>query len=76
MLHVSAQYRRMGLGRALFGACTDKAREWGKAKLYISANPAEESIAFYLGRGCTPAQEVSQEHLRHDPTDIQLEYVL
>lgn len=75
-LHVSADCRRMGLGRELFLRSADSARELGGEKLYISTMSAEESQAFYLKMGCTEAQEPDPKHVELEPCDVQREYSL
>lgn len=47
-IHVSQDMRGQGVGRALFLAAKDWARNSGGRKLYISAHSAVESQAFYL----------------------------
>lgn len=72
-IHVSADMRGKGIGRALFTA----ARAWAKAhsaeKLYISAHSAVESQAFYKAMGCTEAAEYNKAHVEAEPFDRQLE---
>ena len=75
-LHVSAELRRRGAGRTLFGLAADWARRAGAKKLYISAHSAAETQAFYRALGCADALEPQQEHVSAEPFDCQLEYVL
>jgi ribosomal protein S18 acetylase RimI-like enzyme len=75
-LHVSADYRGKGLGKALFAECARQAKAWGAGKLYISAHSAEETVAFYRAVGCVDALEINKEHVEREPFDCQLEYVL
>ncbi len=72
-LHVSANARSQGIGRALFERAKRWAGEHGAAKLYISAHSAVESQAFYRAMGCADAQEPDPQHVRMEPFDHQLE---
>ena len=73
-LHVSNEYRNLGLGKQLFVVCVKKAKEWGAKKLYISGHSAEESQQFYKAVGCVDAKEINDKIAAHEPFDIQLEY--
>ena len=72
-IHVSEDMRGQGVGRQLFQAAKDWAREKGAGKLYISAHSAVESQAFYKAMGCVEALEYQQEHVEKEPFDCQLE---
>lgn len=71
-LFVSRESRRQGLGRTLFELCAQAARAEGAKKLYISAEPAVESLKFYFSLGC----HVANERVLGPKTDIPLEYML
>ncbi len=75
-LHVSEDMRRNGIGKALFMAAAEWARERGAKKLYISSHSAIESQAFYRSMGCVEAAEYNQKHVEEEPYDCQIEYVL
>lgn len=75
-LHVSQDMRRMGIGKALFNAAANYAREKGAKKLYISSHSAVESQAFYRAMGCVEAVEYNEKHVKTEPYDCQLEFVL
>ena len=72
-LHVSQDVRRMGIGRALFFAAKEWAKEKGAEKLYISAHSAVETQAFYRAMGCVEAKRYHQKHVEAEPYDCQLE---
>lgn len=74
-LHVSEECRGMGIGRALFEAAADWARNQGAEKLYISGHSAVETQAFYRAMGCVEAQEYDPVHTAAEPYDCQLEFV-
>lgn len=66
----------MGIGRGLFELITEKAKEMGARKLYISAHSSEESQAFYIKLGCHEAIEYNEKLVAEEPCDCQLEFVL
>ncbi len=72
-IHVSEDMRGQGIGKQLFFAAKEWAREKGAKKLYISAHSAVESQAFYQAMGCVDAQEYNQKHVEAEPFDCQLE---
>ena len=72
-IHVSQDMRGQGVGRTLFLAAKDWARERGGRKLYISAHSAVESQAFYRAMGCVEAEVYHQGHVEEEPYDCQLE---
>lgn len=75
-LHVSEDMRGKGLGRTLFNRAASWAKGRGAEKLYISSHSAVETQAFYKAMGCVEAEEYHPEHVRQEPFDCQLEYVL
>ncbi len=75
-IHVSQDLRGCGVGRELFSAAEQFAREHGAKKLYISAHSAVETQAFYHSMGCVEAEEYDPVHVKKEPCDCQLEYVL
>lgn len=75
-LHVSCDYRGKGIGRKLFKIASEEASKMGAEKLYISANSAEETVAFYHKMGCKEAEEYSDNIVEEEPFDVQLEYKL
>ena len=56
-LYVSRTYRGRGVGMRLFEAAASFAREAGAQALYVSATPTENTVDFYLNRGCVLAPE-------------------
>jgi GNAT superfamily N-acetyltransferase len=75
-LYVSRAYRGRGVGTQLFDAAVDRAREAGASALYISATPTENTVDFYLHRGCVLAAEPDPKLLAAEPDDIHLIYPL
>ena len=72
-LHVSRSYRNSGLGTRLFELARGIARQRSARRLYVSATPSENTINFYLRRGCLIAREPDPELFELEPEDIHLE---
>jgi predicted N-acetyltransferase YhbS len=72
-LHVSQRYRNAGLGSMLFDKAVGSARELGARRLYVSATPSENTVRFYLRRGCCVTQDVDAALHELEPEDIHLE---
>ena len=72
-LHVSSGYRGRGLGKRLFELAQDEARARGAGRMYISATPSENTINFYLRRGCVLSPAPDPELFALEPDDIHLE---
>ena len=75
-LYVSRTYRGRGVGIQLFDAAVSLAREAGAKALYVSATPTENTVDFYLNRGCVLAPEPDAGLLAAEPDDIHLVYLL
>lgn len=71
-LHVSRDYRGRGIGAELFTDAMADGRERGAKYLYISATPTENTIRFYLSRGCELADPPDPALLAAEPDDIHL----
>ncbi|MEN8162243.1 MAG: GNAT family N-acetyltransferase, partial [Myxococcota bacterium] len=72
-LHVSRGHRGSGLGVRLFAKVVERARELGARQLYVSSTTSENTVRFYLNRGCRPAEEVDAALFALEPEDIHLE---
>jgi predicted N-acetyltransferase YhbS len=75
-LHVSYEYRSMGIGKNLFLLCVESALKFECTKLYIVASSSEESQRFYRNMGCVEAEELIPSLLEKSPDDVHMEYVL
>lgn len=75
-LHVGRGHRGMGLGRKLFDLASERARELGARRLYISATPSQNTVEFYLHLGCRVTSEVDRKLFEMEPDDIHLECVI
>jgi predicted N-acetyltransferase YhbS len=73
-LHVSRRHRRSGVGCTLFDLTVARARELGARRLYVSATPSENTVRFYLRRGCRMTDDVDGELFALEPEDIHLEF--
>jgi GNAT superfamily N-acetyltransferase len=63
MLFVSEDFQRRGIGAQLFRAACERARDLGAGRLFISATPKENTVAFYWKMGCRDATESIQEFI-------------
>ena len=72
-LHVSQRHRQAGLGCTLFEKAVARARELGARRLYISSTPSENTVRFYLRRGCRVTDDVDAALFELEPEDIHLE---
>ena len=75
MLFVDDDYQNMGLGKALFTSICESAKKLKAEKLFISAIPSMETIAFYFQMGCIDAQEIIPKFVDTE-NDRYLEYAL
>ena len=55
-LYVSRAWRRRGVGMQLFEAAASVARKGGAKAVYVSSAPTENTVDFYLNRGCVLAR--------------------
>lgn len=58
MLFVDSRWQGRGVGRALFSQAAGYARALGADRLFISAVPSVETVAFYFHMGCRDAEEI------------------
>ena len=71
-LHVSSNYRRMGIAARLLEKLTEWASEMGTRQIYVSATPTESAIGFYLSQGFSPVDEPLAELFELEPEDIHM----
>jgi len=72
VLHVSAGYRRQGIGTALTREVVRLARADGAKRLYVSAAPSRPTVDFYRRQGFHLADEVNQQLYELEPEDIHM----
>lgn len=75
MLFVDDKFKRRGIGKSLFREICKCAAEKKADKLFISAIPSYETIAFYFRKGCDDAREIITEYI-DTQSDRYLEYSL
>jgi predicted N-acetyltransferase YhbS len=75
-LHVSSAHRQAGVGRTLFELAVARARELGARRLYVSSTATENSVHFYLHRGCRVTDDVDAALSALEPNDIHLELAI
>ena len=75
MLFVDDKWKRKGIGGKLFKNICICAKRMEAEKLFISAIPSFDTIAFYFNMGCENAREVISEYVDADE-DRYLEFVL
>ena len=75
MLFVDDNWKRKGVGKKLFSRICMHAAEMKADKLFISAVPSFETIAFYFSMGCQDTQELIEEYMDTE-YDRYLEYSL
>jgi predicted N-acetyltransferase YhbS len=72
-LHVSRRSRKGGVGRTLFERAAVRARELGARRLYVSSTESQNTVDFYMRRGCRLAEEVDPALFALEPKDIHLD---
>ena len=75
LLFVDDARQRRGIGSLLFEAACGSARQKGADRLFISAVPSRETIAFYTARGCRKAETVPPDFVDTEE-DLSLEFPL
>ncbi|KAB3531039.1 GNAT family N-acetyltransferase [Alkaliphilus pronyensis] len=73
-LHITRDYRSLGIGKTLFNLCVEKASEYGAKKIYISASSCENTQIFYKRMGCVFTKEINKKLHELEPYDCQLEF--
>lgn len=71
---MSNEYRGYGIGGSLFDKAKQYAQKAGAKQMYISATESENTVKFYLGRGCRVCKtdEVNKDLFELEPKDIPL----
>lgn len=75
-LFVTRNARRQGIGAHLFRLVCTGAEQIGAKRLYICANPAEETVAFYRKMECRDATVRIARLVEDEPDAYYLEAVL
>ena len=74
--HVSEDYRRRGIGRALFEAARREALKMGAHALYASCCSSEETINFYSAMGFRLSSAPIPSYTEAEPCDLQMECMI
>ena len=74
--HVSRDYRRRGIGRALFEAARQEALKMGAHALYASCCSSEETINFYSAMGLRISPDPIPSLAEAEPYDLQMECMI
>lgn len=75
MLFVDAERRRQGIGKQLFQQMCLCAKNMKADKIFISAVPSYDTVAFYFNMGCSDAQYIIDSFIDTEE-DRYLEYDL
>jgi GNAT superfamily N-acetyltransferase len=75
-LHVSAPFRKTGVGRRLAGRLDEIARDLGATEMVVSATPSLNTVRFYLACGFQPSEEPLIELAQLEPDDIHMHKAL
>ena len=70
--HVSSDYSRRGIGRALLDAARQEALKRGAHALYASCCSAEETIRFYTAMGFRLSADPVDSCIEDEPYDLQM----
>ena len=71
--HVSSDYRRRGIGRALLDAARQEALKRGAHALYASCCSAEETIRFYTAMGFRRSADPIASCIEDEPYDFHMQ---
>ncbi|MGE8096593.1 GNAT family N-acetyltransferase [Pseudomonas fluorescens] len=71
-LHVSRDYRGLGLGQRLFRLACQQAMATGTEALYVSATPSRNTVDFYRRQGCALLDTPDPQLYQLEPEDIHL----
>jgi GNAT superfamily N-acetyltransferase len=72
-LHVSHDFRTIGVGSRLSADVEQIARRAGDTEIVVTATPSENTVRFYLGRGYRPTARPLPELLELEPEDVHME---
>lgn len=71
-LHVSAPFRKTGIGSRLSDQLDHLAREEGAIEMVVSATPSANTVRFYLAHGYRPTAQPLAELVEREPDDIHM----
>lgn len=76
VLHVTAPYRRRGVGESLTDAVVRLGVGDGAERLYVSATPTRGTVDFYIAQGFRPLARPDERLFALEPDDIHMERLL
>lgn len=75
-LHVSAPFRKTGIGTRLSDQLDQIARKLGAIEMVVSATPSANTVRFYLAHGYRPSEQPLEELVQLEPDDIHMSKTL
>lgn len=72
IIHISHEFRKMGIGQKLSEKVLAKARADGKKKIYVTSTPTKATVDFYQKLGFKLAEQVNKELYELEPEDIHM----
>jgi GNAT superfamily N-acetyltransferase len=75
-LHVSAPFRKTGVGSHLSDQLNQIASDRGATEMVVSATPSVNTVRFYLARGFQPSEHPLVELAQLEPDDVHLHKAL
>lgn len=71
-LHISKNYRQMGIGKRMFKQLEQMALQLGGREMYVTAVPSGSAVNFYLSQGFKPTDTPIPELFELEPDDIHM----
>jgi ribosomal protein S18 acetylase RimI-like enzyme len=72
LLHISHDYRRMGIGKQLAGKVIEQARTDGAKRIYVTAGQSRATTEFYQNLGFRLVKTLNDELYELEPDDIHM----
>ncbi len=72
ILHISHDFRGMGIGKQLSEKMLERARADGKKQIYVTSTPTKATVDFYRKLGFRLVEQVNRELYKLEPDDIHM----
>ena len=72
IIHISHEFRKMGIGKKLSEKVLGKARADGKKMIYVTSTPTKATVDFYQKLGFKLVEQVNKELYELEPDDIHM----
>jgi ribosomal protein S18 acetylase RimI-like enzyme len=72
VIHISNNFRKMGIGKRLSEKIIEKTKADGKNKIYVTSSSSIATVDFYKKLGFKLAQQVNSELFEFEPDDIHM----